>query len=396
MAHPTDRAPDPRGRLVVSLLAEERLSYAEIAGLHDRDLGVDRKSLPPARPGGARRALSEHTRLALAAYLEQRDPTPGPLIRHYRTGRALKVSWLEDMVYSWRSGIDRRRRPDGTGPLYSLIRQYAEERRSAGRLAATSEPNVRRTLVNFASSVQGAAPAEVTRRDVEKWVGRAGLAPGTRRRELSTIRTFWRWLTVTGRAEHDPTVGVERVREPRRLPRGLQADQVAAVLDACPDSRARLIVTLEVQLGLRSCEVARLRVEDVNPWEWTVRISGKGGHERILPVVDEATGALRDYLAEWPATRGPLVRSYNDPTKGISATHTHRIVNDACKAAGLAETGHALRHTCATDMLLAGAHLRNVQAALGHANLATTSRYLPLVVGELRDAMAGRSYGTAS
>lgn len=391
--HPTDAAPDPRGRLVVSLLAEERLSYAEVAALHDRDLDADRASLPPARPGVARRPLSEYTRLALAAYLEVRDPAPGPLIRSEREqGRGLTVRWLEDLVCSWRTGIDRRRRPEGVGPLYELVRQYARERRGAGHLAATTEPNVRRTLVNFAYSVGGAAPAEVTRRDVEKWIGRPGLAPGTRRRELSCIRTFWRWLTITGRSDSDPTAGVERVREPRRLPRGLQPGQVAAVLDACPDTRARLIVTLEVQLGLRSCEVARLRIEDFNPGEWTVRISGKGGHERILPVVEEVTAALRDYLAEWPATRGPLVRSYNEPTKGISATHTHRIVALACQAAGVAETGHSLRHTCATDMLLAGAHLRNVQAALGHANLATTSRYLPLVVGELRDAMSGRSY----
>lgn len=393
--HPTDRAPDPRGRLVVSLLAEERLSYAEIAALDEQDLGVDRASLPPTRPGGARRPLSEHTCLALAAYLEQRDPTAGPLIRSERGDRRLTVRWLEELVGSWRTGIDRRRRPEGAGTLDELVRQYTRERRGAGHLAASSVPNITSTLHRFADSVSSCPPGQVTRDDVDRFIGRPGLAPSNRRRELSVLRTFWRWLTITGRADTDPTVGVSRPKEPRRLPRGLQAVQVAAVLDACPDTRARLIVTLEVQLGLRSCEVARLRVEDVNPWEWTVRISGKGGHERILPVVDEVTTALRDYLAEHPATRGPLIRSYNEPTKGISATHTHRIVNDAFRAAGVPETGHALRHSCATDMLLGGAHLRNVQAALGHANLATTSRYLPLVVGELRDAMAGRSYRSA-
>lgn len=393
--HPTDRAPDPRGRLVVSLLAEERLSYAEIAALRDDD--VRDGTLPAPGPGRARRPLSEHTRAALAAYLEVRDPTPGPLIRHARRhGQPVTARWLEELVHRWRTGLDRRRRPEGLGPLYGLIRLYAAERRDAGRLAATTEPSVRRTLVNFASSVGDAAPAEVTRRDVERWVGRPGLAPATRRRELSCIRGFWRWLTITGRADTDPTLGVERVREPRRLPRGLDGDQVASVLDACPDTRARLVVTLMVQLGLRACEVARLRVEDVNRRAGTVRVVGKGGHERILPLVDQAADALAAYLAEWPATRGPLIRSYNEPGKALCATYVAKAVADWMHTAGIAETGHSLRHTAASDVLKRGVDVKTVSAMLGHANVATTSRYLPLLVTPLREAMEGRRYGSPS
>jgi len=391
MAHPTDAAPDPRGRLVVSLLAEEGLSYAEIAALHDDD--VRDATLPPPRAGGARRPLSEHTASALRAYLDVRGPAPGPLIRHSRTGRALTVSWLEDMVYSWRSGIDRRRRPDGTGSLHELARLYVHERKTAGQLAAVTVPNTLSILCRFADTVGGADPAQVTRRDVERWVGRAGLAPATRRRELSTLRTFWRWLVVTERAGSDPTLGVARMREPRRLPRGLRAHQVAAALDACPDARARLIVTLMVQLGLRAVEVSRLRVEDIDRDERTIRVVGKGGHERVLPLVDQADDAVAEYLAEWPAGRGPLVRSYNDPAKGLCATYVAKSVAGWMHAAGIAETGHALRHTMATDLLKRGVDVKTVSASLGHANVATTSRYLPFVVTPLREAMEGRRYG---
>ena len=250
--------------------------------------------------------------------------------------------------------------------------------------------------MRFADDVGGAAPEDVSRRDVERWIGRGGLAPSNRRRELSVIRTFWRWLIVTERADRDPTVGVSRPKEPRRLPRGLRADQVAAALDAAPDARARVIVTLMVQLGLRAVEVSRLRVDDIDPRERTVRVTGKGGHERVLPLVDEAASAVRDYLAEWPATRGPLIRSYNDPTKALCAAYVGKSVADWMHAAGIAETGHSLRHTMASDLLKRGVDVKTVSASLGHANVATTSRYLPFVVTPLREAMEGRRYGAAS
>lgn len=64
------------------------------------------------------------------------------------------------------------------------------------------------------------------------------------------------------------------------------------------------------------------------------------------------------------------------------------------KASGSPASAHALRHTAATDMLRAGAHLRDVQAALGHVSLATTQRYLPWIVGDLREAMGGRTYSS--
>jgi site-specific recombinase XerD len=393
VAHPTDAAPDPRGRLVVSLLAEERLTYPEIAALTDRD--VDLAAGRWRRPvnGSQWHPLSEHTAAAVRAYRAVRDPAPGPLVRHQRRNAPLTARWLEDLVHAWHTGLDRRRRPEGAEPLYELIRQYVHERKTAGQLAATSVPNTLSILVRFADTVAGVEPALITRRDVERWVGRAGLAPSTRRRELSTLRTFWRWLVVTERATGDPTLGVVRVREPRRLPRGLRADQVAAALAAAPDARARLIVTLMVQLGLRAVEVSRLRVEDLDAWERTVRVVGKGGHERVLPLVDEAAGAVRDYLAEWPATRGPLVRSYNDPTKALCATYIAKSVADWMHTAGIAETGHSLRHTMASDLLKRGIDVKTVSASLGHANVATTSRYLPLVVTPLREAMEGRRYG---
>lgn len=71
------------------------------------------------------------------------------------------------------------------------------------------------------------------------------------------------------------------------------------------------------------------------------------------------------------------------------------LINETMHRAGVGETAHTLRHTMATDVLRSGAHVRDVQAALGHANLKTMERYLPLVVDDLRTAMAGRTYRNA-
>jgi integrase/recombinase XerC len=101
---------------------------------------------------------------------------------------------------------------------------------------------------------------------------------------------------------------------------------------------------------------------------------------------------LESYLHDEPAHAGPLIRSYVNPHKGISARYISSMVAELMGFAGLAHTAHALRHTAATDMLRGGAHLRDVQFALGHSTLHTTQRYLPWIVGDLRAAMGGRSY----
>ncbi len=80
------------------------------------------------------------------------------------------------------------------------------------------------------------------------------------------------------------------------------------------------------------------------------------------------------------------------PDPGISAHYVSRLVSKWMHAAGVNASGHALRHTAATDMLRDGAHGRDVQNALGHASLATTQRYMPWLVGDLRTAMEGRTY----
>lgn len=212
------------------------------------------------------------------------------------------------------------------------------------------------------------------------------------------VRCFCAWLVERGHVKRDPCYGMKAPRKPRTVPRALRRDDVAAVLAAAPDLRARLVAILMLQEGLRCGEVAALELGDMDLREGIVRVVGKGGHQRMLAITQEAREEIHAYLGQYPANAGPLIRSYQYPARGLSPVTIGSMMRKMMYEAGVKQrprdgvSAHALRHTCATDMLRAGAHVRDVQAALGHQALATTEIYIPLLVDTLSDAMGGRTY----
>jgi integrase/recombinase XerD len=279
--------------------------------------------------------------------------------------------------------------------LAQFASAYITERLVRGHFRPKTAETVRYTLVGLVHHAPE-DPAQFASVHVEGWLAATKMGPATARSRLSQVRGFCRWLRRKGLLSTDPTLGVDGPRMPRYVPRGLKEGLVGAALGACPDSRARLIVLLMAQEGLRCLEVANLELGDVDFDERLMLVRGKGGHERVLPLTEETWGAMAEYLTEHPIYAGSLVRSYNDAHRGIDASYISTLVARWLRAAGVEATAHALRHTAASDMLRNGAHLRDVQAALGHVSLSTTQRYLPWVVGDLRQAMSGRRYGPAA
>jgi len=158
-------------------------------------------------------------------------------------------------------------------------------------------------------------------------------------------------------------------------------------------------VLLEVQEGLRACEVARLELGDIDFDEREILVHGKGQRERLLPISAQTWAALEEYLTDQPAKTGPLIRSYSEPLKGISAAHVQHLVQGWLRLVGITSGGgHGLRHTMATTLLREQrADIRDVQMALGHATLTSTQVYLPFSDAKrLRKLMDGRWYGTES
>lgn len=283
---------------------------------------------------------------------------------------------------------------DNVPTVGGLALRYVDERKNLGQLTGESPRTVRYRLNLFVEHAgHDLSIRRVTRRRIERWLISMHVSNATLRVRLSAVRSFLDWCVAHGYINHNPALGIEAAKQPHLLPpRALEHDQVASIYRQCPNLRAELIVTLMVQEGLRAGEVARLEVGDVDLTNMTLCVTGKGGHQRAIPITTEAERALRLYLGERRFAAGPLVRSLMDEHRGVNAGTVSRIVSRVMHDAGLEESGHALRHTCASDLLERGVHVRTVQYILGHSSLQTTQRYLRRHVGDLREAMEGRSY----
>jgi integrase/recombinase XerC len=178
----------------------------------------------------------------------------------------------------------------------------------------------------------------------------------------------------------NPAREVRTPRLPHRLPGHLPIDHAATLFRqafAADDAGRRDRAVLEVLYGagVRVAELAGLDVGDVDLREGSVRVLGKGGKERIVPIGAKAVEALHAYLGERAADEGALFR--NPRGRRLTVRSLHRIVRARARAAGLPGrvTPHTLRHSFATHLLDAGADLRLIQELLGHARLTTTQRY---------------------
>lgn len=288
--------------------------------------------------------------------------------------------------------------PSTMTTLRRLASRYVSERVKARTLAPKTAENTRFVLITFCE-IAPPEPAEVKPRHVAKWAGSRSLAPSTLRNRISIVRSFCRWLILHDHIERDPTAGFVSPKEPVRMPRALLADDVGRVLAHCPDARGRLIVSLMVELGLRRAEVTSIQMGDIDFRAGLLLVHGKGSRDRWLPLTASARAALTTYLAEYPATTGPLLRSYIEPRQALQPRYVGDMVREWMVAAGVKQapgdgvSAHALRHTAASDVFDRGADIRSVQAMLGHVTLSTTQRYLRRPdAGKLLEVMEGRVY----
>jgi site-specific recombinase XerD len=276
----------------------------------------------------------------------------------------------------------------------ALATKYLAERTARRELLPTSVTTIRYVLWSFTDSVGPQLPAKsLNRRHVERWLEKHRNTWGrsTIRNRLSIVRTFCHWMIENRYITRDPTF--KGPREPKRRPRALPDADVGWLVDSTVDARAEVMVLLMAQEGLRCCEVASLEVGDIDFVNAEMIVRGKGDKERGLPISDQTLDAMRRYLAGARIKSGPLLRSRANPQRGLTPGHVSKIVRQFMADANIDGTPHQLRHSAATGMLRAGAHPRDVQRALGHANLSTTELYLPDEVRGLRKAMGGRQYG---
>jgi site-specific recombinase XerC len=316
----------------------------------------------------------------------------------YRSYLRSFCDWLVDTGQLAEHPLPAPPRPDQLRIVFPATDRLLRDYFASVRLAPTTVRGRRNALDITLRSFGKPAPT-VQRADIERWISTSGLSTSTLANRLSMLHEFFSYLVRAGKMKVDPTLGVRRPRIPKRVPRALPAvDVTALIAEAADDDRALLWCLLAVQEGLRRKEIAGLQWGDVDLVEGTIRVVGKFDNERALPLSDETSLLLREYAMSSGLRSGPVFRSRVNPSKSISPPRISQVVTEMMARAGV-KTGahdgrnlHALRHTAATDMLKHGAHLRDVQAVLGHAHLATTEIYLSTEVHGKRAAMGGRRY----
>jgi integrase/recombinase XerD len=259
-------------------------------------------------------------------------------------------------------------------------------------LAARRSPRTvdayRRDLAALAQ-FRGGPVGEATAEELERWLASMrseGLAPSTIGRRVSAVRTYFRHLVLIGSKTENPAAPLKLPRRPRKLPRALSPAETERLIEAAAGSaprtlRDRALVELLYGAGLRVSEAVGLDKASVSIDDRVVRVLGKGGKERIVPLGRPAAEAVRRYLA---LGRPHLDRRYrpelflNARGGPLTRAGAFLVLRRLAERAGLEPERvhpHLLRHSFATHLLEGGADLRSVQEMLGHADLGTTERY---------------------
>ena len=281
--------------------------------------------------------------------------------------------------------------PDARHRVF-LLERFADfltlEKGSSPRTQEAYARDVTR-FVDFALIKGAAAPLDVTPKVLREFVYQLkdlGLSPSSIRRNVSAVRSYFRFLMGDGHLVRDPSERLDTPQRWRTLPEVLTVAEVQKLL-AAPTMddplyfRDRAMLEIAYGAGLRVSEWIGISVKDIMFDEGLVRVFGKGSKERLVPIGRGAIGALAIYVREQRprlekgSGRGLLF--LNARGEPLSRMGAWKILRKYVDRAGITKqvSPHTLRHSFATHLLEGGADLRAVQEMLGHADIATTQIY---------------------
>lgn len=298
-------------------------------------------------------------------------------------------------------GVTGKAQPQPMTPLVALVEQYrlwmVTERGLAPMTVLRYENSARRFLQEQGFRGEVFDPASLTGEDINAFLLRecARVSAGSAKGRVAELRSLLRFLYLRGLTPLRlgtavPPVGGWRLST--LPPAAVSAADVQRLLDSCDRSTAigvrdYAMLTVVARLGLRSIEVARLELHDVNWRAGELVVRGKGGRFDRLPLPPEVGEALVAYLSAGPNPRGAshLFLTARAPRGPIRADLVGDVVQRACRRAGLPEVGpHRLRHALAGELLRRGAGLVAISQVLRHRDLATTALYAKVDFDSLR------------
>lgn len=254
-------------------------------------------------------------------------------------------------------------------------------------------------LTNHRGGAEGvAAVARTTQTDLRAWMAEErarGLSARSLARAVSAVKGFTAWAADRTQTDATTVLSARAPKFRRKLPRPLSEDCASEILteigsDAREDwiaARDTAIATLLYGLGLRISEALSLTGAD-HPLATTLRITGKGGKTRLVPVIPAAARAVNDYVTLCPHDLSPDAPLFRGARGGPV---NPRLIQGAMERARLrlglpaTATPHALRHSFATHLLSAGGDLRAIQELLGHSSLSTTQAYTAVDAARLME-----------
>lgn len=256
-------------------------------------------------------------------------------------------------------------------------------------------------LVDWIARLGVVRPEQVDRRQLRRYLSylhTRGYARRTMARKASSIRRYFDWLRRTGVIATSPATNLTAPKGGGRLPRVLRGDEVSTLLDQPPasvsadpsiEARDDAVLELLYGSGLRVGELCGLDHDDIDLDAATVRVWGKGGKQRVVPMSRPSVEAVHAWLSEG---RESLSRPDSPAGAVFLNRRGHRLTpRDARRVvdrrASAPTHPHALRHTFATHLLDGGADLRAVQELLGHADLSTTQHYTHVSKERLRQVL---------
>lgn len=229
-----------------------------------------------------------------------------------------------------------------------------------------------------------------------EWVAKSGVGQRSHARILSGVRSLYHFLVVDGFLEEDPSELLESPSQPRHLPEVLSVEEVDRLIDSIDldkweGQRNRAIIEVLFSCGLRVSELVTLRISCLYREERYLRVLGKGGKERLVPISQRAI----DEIDSWFVQRDAMVVKPGEEDfvflnrRGAHLTRTMVLImiKKYAAMAGLKKTisPHTLRHSFATVMLEGGADLRVIQEMLGHEDISTTEIYTHIDTSMLRE-----------
>ncbi len=290
--------------------------------------------------------------------------------------------------------------------LTGALADWLDHQRALKGAAANTVAAYRSDVLGFLAFMgqhhgesQGLAPlARVSLGDMRAWMAHErgrGVGARSLARSLSAVKSFFRWISDREGFEPTAVLSARAPKFQKKLPRPLAEDAARAMIDTVElqarapwvAARDAAVVTLLYGCGLRISEALGLTGAQV-PLPATLRVIGKGGKERVVPVIAPARDAVAAYLRLCPWPAGPAAPLFRAVRGGpLSPRAIQKVMEAARLQLGLPATAtpHAMRHSFATHLLTAGGDLRTIQELLGHASLSTTQAYTAVDAARLME-----------